>query len=114
METDYEKYRGKCKQMSEELCAKDVPLTLTKGWYHCPIWGAQEHWWCKKPDGTVVDPTANQFPSKGIGEYEEYVGILSCECCGIDVKEDDAYLVEHHVYCSYKCYGTDIGFGHLV
>ena len=111
---DYEKYRGKCKRFSEELCTQDVTLTLVKGWYHCPIWGAQEHWWCKKPDGTVVDPTAKQFPSKGIGEYEEYVGILCCEYCGTDVKEEDAYLVEHHVYCSYKCYGSDIGFGHLV
>ena len=110
METDYEKYRGKCKQMSEELCAKDVSLTLVKGWYHCPIWGEQEHWWCKKPDGTIVDPTVNQFPSKGLGEYQEYAGIVCCEYCGKEVKEEDAYFVEHHVYCSYKCYGHDVGF----
>ena len=68
--TDYEKYRGKCKQFSEELCAQDSSLSLVKGWYHCPIWGRQEHWWCKKPDGTIIDPTVNQFPSKGLGEYQ--------------------------------------------
>ena len=111
--TDYEKYRGKCKELSEELCTKDETLTLVKGWYHCPIWGPQEHWWCKKPDGTIVDPTAKQFPSKGIGEYEEYNGVLICEYCGTQVQEKDAYSVEHHVYCSYKCYGKDIGFGSL-
>lgn len=107
---DYEKYRGKCKLFSEELCQQDPTLILVRGWYWDAIWGRQEHWWCKKPDGTIVDPTKDQFPSKGLCLYEEYKGITECEYCGKSLPEEKAYFVDQHVYCSYECYGHDIGF----
>jgi len=101
--TDYEKYRGKCKEMSEELIAKDPSLTLVRGHYTCPIWGDQEHWWCTKADGTIVDPTAKQFPSKGHGVYTPFNGVCICEECGKEVLEENAIMMGRYPTCSGIC-----------
>jgi hypothetical protein len=37
--SNYELYRGKCKEMSEALCANDTSLTLVRGFYHDPFYG---------------------------------------------------------------------------
>lgn len=66
-ESDYIQFRGKCKEMSQELVKADPSLTLVRGHYHCPIWGKQAHWWVNDEDGNIIDPTARQFPSKGNG-----------------------------------------------
>lgn len=43
-----------------------------KGWAWCADQlGKRAHWWLVDPDGSIVDPTASQFPSNGIGEYVE-------------------------------------------
>jgi hypothetical protein len=110
METDYTKYRGKCLSVAKAMVADNPTLSLVRGWYHCPIWGKQEHWWCKTADGTIIDPTVLQFPSKGMGNYEEFAGAYTCEYCGKDIKEEEVYPVDQHVYCSYTCYGHDVGF----
>ena len=34
----YTKFRGKCKQMSEEAVAADPTLRLVRGHYFCPFW----------------------------------------------------------------------------
>ena len=60
--------------------------------------------------GVIVDPTKNQFPSKGVGDYIEFDGTVECEYCGKRVDEEDAYFVDHHCYCSGPCYGHDVGF----
>jgi hypothetical protein len=106
---DYLKFRGKCREMSEAACDADSSLTLVRGWYHCLVWGRQQHWWCRRADGSVYDPTAAQFPTQG-GEYEEFRGAVECEFCGKQVSEQDAYLVEHHVYCCGEHYAHDVGF----
>lgn len=109
--SDYGKFRGRCKELSQEAITADPTLRLVRGWYHCPLWGKQAHWWCVRPDGTVVDPTVSQFPTRGSGaEYEEFDGTFECEYCGKSVVEVDGYRVEHHFYCSYECYGHDVGF----
>jgi hypothetical protein len=109
--SDYLEFRGKCKEMSEQLVRDDPTLILVRGYYDCPTWGRQPHWWCKKPDGTIVDPTVRQFPTAGVGaDYEEYDGTVFCEYCGASVHEHDAYFVGHHVYCCDEHYGRDIGF----
>lgn len=109
--SDYTDLRGKCKELSEQEVKDDPSLTLVRGYYHCPIWGRQQHWWCKKPDGTIVDPSVKQFPTAGVGaDYEEYDGIVFCEYCSSSILEDDAYFVDHHVYCSDAHYARDIGF----
>lgn len=110
-QTDYLKYRGKCKELSEAECAKDETLRLVRGYYHCPMWGKQCHWWCVKPDGTIVDPSVNQFPTRGAAaDYEEYDGTIECEQCGKRVTEDDASVDGHHVFCSSECYARCVGF----
>lgn len=64
---------GKCSQVTEKM-VKDFPeLKRVRGHYYCPIWGARQHWWCVTSEGNIVDPTADQFPSKGVmGRYEEW------------------------------------------
>lgn len=97
------KLRGKCHELSKKLCEDDPTLQLVRGWYHCPIWGKQQHWWCKKKVGTIVDPTAAQFPSEGMGEYEEYAGIVTCAECGKELREKDAIPMGPHFCCSERC-----------
>src|ERR1700741_407442 len=74
-ENDYLKYRGKCKELSENAVKADSSLILCRGHYYDFLWGEQAHWWCKKKDGTIVDLTKDQFPSKGSGKYVEFNGI---------------------------------------
>lgn len=108
-QSDYAKYRGKCKEMSEALVAQDPSLTLVRGHYFCPSWGQQAHWWCKKPDGTIIDPTKDQFPSKGIGTYVEFDGVVHCSNCGKEGKEEDFEYESRYAFCSYECHGQFVG-----
>lgn len=62
-------------------------LKRVRGHYICPVWGEREHWWLVAPDGSIVDPTRDQFPSRGEFEYvelpadaEEPIGM--CANCG--------------------------------
>jgi len=106
---EYLKYRGKCKEISEAYIKKHPHCKLVKGWYNCPFWGPQEHYWIKDDKENIIDLTKNQFPSKGIGEYKEYDGYMPCEYCGKETKEENIYFVEHHTYCSSDCYVKDVG-----
>ena len=102
-ESDYLKYRGKCKEMSEALVEADPSMVLRRGHCVCPWWGEQAHWWCERADGTIVDPTKDQFPSKGAGEYVVFDGRLSCSECGKDVAEKDAIVHGRYAFCSGGC-----------
>ena len=102
-ESDYAKYRGKCKEFSEAAVAEDPTLTLVRGYYYCPITGKQQHWWCKRADGSIYDPTVKQFPSKGMGEYEEFDGWIECAMCGKSVHESEAHFNGNYACCSYTC-----------
>lgn len=106
---DYAQFRGKCREMAEAAVAADPTLTLVRGHYLCPFWGEQQHWWTTRPDGTVFDPTARQFPSKGAGVYVPFDGRVTCEECGKEMAEDEATIDGHHVFCSYTCYGRHVG-----
>jgi hypothetical protein len=101
----YALYRGKCRELAEAAVAADPTLTLVRGHYLCPVWGPQAHWWTTRPDGTVFDPTALQFPSKGTGEYVPFDGWHECEQCGTRVREEDAVIDPPHLFCSNTCYG---------
>lgn len=60
------------------VCAEATPVMLrafpelrrVRGHYVCPMGRRYPHWWCETSAGHVVDPTADQFPSLGYGEYE--------------------------------------------
>jgi hypothetical protein len=108
-QTNYQKYRGKCRELSQKACDEDPTLTLVRGWYHCPLWGKQQHWWCERPDNSILDPTKDQFPSKGTGEYQKFTGICECEHCGAEITEQGAFVSPNRrIYCNYTCYGNDI------
>lgn len=101
--SDYERFRGKCKELSEAACAADPSLRLARGHYRDAIWGEQEHWWCVRPDGSIHDPTKDQFPTKGNGEYVEFDGWCSCAECGRAIREEDAYMAGYYPCCSGSC-----------
>lgn len=110
MSDDYTKFRGKCKEMSDALCAADPTLTLVRGHYFCPVWNSDEpHWWCTKPDGTIVDPTAAQFGSKGYGIYTPFDGVVECSECGKETKEEDARFDSNYAFCSTVCHMRFVG-----
>ena len=112
---NYKKYRGKCKQYAEALCKEDSTLRLVRGFYHCPVWGTKEaHWWCAKPDGTIVDPTKDQFISKGNGTYEEFDGWIECDNCKAkfherELNKNGRCLDGRYAFCSTRCHGIFIG-----
>lgn len=102
--SDYSKYRGKCKELCAEAIQKDPSLRLVRGYYFCPIWNTEEqHWWTVKPDGTIHDPSAKQFPSKGCGIYTEFDGTVTCEECGKKIKEEDCIMQGPYPVCSTLC-----------
>lgn len=106
---DYLQYRGKCREMAEDLVRQHPDIRLVQGFYHCPLWGKQPHWWTKKEDGTIIDPSAAQFPSYGAGDYEEFNGKIQCEECGKEVTEEKAYIDGNHAFCSRECFGRYVG-----
>lgn len=98
--------RGKCKELSEAAVAADPTLTLVRGFYYCPVWGEQQHWWAQAQDGTIVDPTAAQFPSLGKGQYIPFDGTVHCANCDKSMEESSVeYADSHYAFCSYQCYG---------
>jgi hypothetical protein len=106
---NYLRYRGKCREMALDMVKKYPGLRLVRGFYHCPFWGKQAHWWAEDKNGNVIDPSAAQFPSNGAGEYEEFNGVIQCEECGKEVLEDDAYIDGNHAFCSGECFGRFVG-----
>lgn len=71
---DYLKYRGKCKEFCEAAIAKDSALALVRGHYFDFQWGEQPHWWTVRTDGTIYDPTKDQFPSRDLVNTLRSVG----------------------------------------
>lgn len=103
-ESNYTKYRGKCKEFCEKEIEKDPSLTLVRGYFECPFWGRQQHWWCIKPNGEIVDPTIKQFPHNGIGgTYVEFDGNCTCEQCGKVMPEEATIFVGRYPVCSNRC-----------
>lgn len=109
MNDDYDKYRGKCQEMSEAAVKADPTLTLVRGHYYCPFWGQQAHWWTVRRDGTIYDPTKDQFPSKGMGDYEPFDGTVECANCGKKVQESEARFYSRYAFCSSRCNSEFVG-----
>lgn len=110
IQEDYKTYRGRCRELSVQACAADPTLTLVRGHYLCPVWGTEEaHWWTTRPDGTIFDPSARQFPSNGRGIYTPFNGLLSCSNCGKEMEEKDADIDGNYAFCSFLCHGRFVG-----
>lgn len=74
-----------CKEVTERMAAAFPELRRVRGHYVCPSEGPQPHWWMVTPDGTVLDPTREQFTSPGQGVYEPHQGpepTGTCLNCG--------------------------------
>lgn len=108
-ESNYSKYRGKCKEFVDAMIAKDSTLKAVRGHYYDAQWGAQEHWWAIKPDGTIIDPTALQFLSKGKGVYKEFDGWTNCAECGKEIHEDEVHFMGNYTCCSLACCKSLVG-----
>jgi hypothetical protein len=109
-EEGYKKFRGKCRQYCDDALKADPSLTLVRGHYFCPIWNTEEaHWWTTRPDGSIFDPTAEQFPSKGAGIYTPFNGMVSCAECGKEIPESEADIEGNYAFCSNRCHGRFVG-----
>lgn len=110
MTEDYTKFRGKCKEMSEALVKEDPELRLVRGYYWDALWGKQGHWWCEDKAGNIIDPTKDQFPTKGEGAYTEFNGMVECAECSKEMKEEDCPSFHgNYAFCSVRCEGRFIG-----
>ena len=103
MTADYQQFRGRCKELAEAAVLQDPMLKLVRGHYYCYAYGEQPHWWCEKPDGTIVDPSARQFPSNGNGAYAPFNGTIECSNCGKEMQEKDAHFDSNYAFCSGVC-----------
>lgn len=110
MTTDYEKYRGKCKEYCQELAITNPSLEIVRGYFYEPFWREKEpHWWCKTPEGDIIDPTVKQFPSWQLALitpeffYEEFDGMCECAECGKVIPEEEARFDSRYAFCSTKC-----------
>lgn len=61
--------RGKCATATEEM-VKAFPELRRVGGFVDVEWGRDQHWWCVAPDGSIVDPTVEQFGLWPV-QYEE-------------------------------------------
>lgn len=110
MTNDYLKYRGKCKEFCEQALKDDPSLRLVRGFYYCPVWNKEEqHWWTERPDGTIFDPTKDQFGSRGTGTYREFDGTLPCAECGKIINELEIVHMGNYQVCSSKCAMSLVG-----
>jgi hypothetical protein len=83
---------GKCEALTQLMATAFPELRRVRGHYVCPLQGRLPHWWMVTPDGQIVDPTQDQFASKGAGSYQEFVGrepTGTCLNCGELVFGDD-------------------------
>ena len=92
---------GRCKEISQTMQSVFPELILIRGHYHCMIWGERQHWWLTTPNGEIIDPTADQFPTKGGGVYIPWIeGDLEptgkCLECG-------EYCYDGNPTCSETC-----------
>jgi hypothetical protein len=102
--SDYIQFRGRCKELSEAACKADPTLRLVRGHYFCPIYNTDEpHWWCVRADGTIEDPSKQQFPSNGFGIYTEFTGIIACAECGNESPEAECRIEGRYGFCSTAC-----------
>ena len=92
-----------CAHATRLMVLEFPELCRVRGHYRCSLWGERLHWWCKTPDGEILDPTKIQFPSHGAGDYlpwdessPEPTG--KCANCGV-------YVYGGDMFCDDACSG---------
>lgn len=85
--------RGACSEATKEMMAAFPELRRAGGFVQVQ-WGREQHWWCVAPDGSIVDPTVDQYGAVGVFDYEELdlddpktreiVPTGRCMECGLD------------------------------
>ena len=114
-EAYYQTFRGKCKRYCEAELQLDPTLTLVRGHIFVAAWPSepdQAHWWCRRADGTILDPTWRQFPfieAPPPELYTEFDGRVTCAECGKEMDEKDARTESNYAFCSSRCYGRFVG-----
>lgn len=97
---------GQCSEATKAMSEAFPELKRVRGHYICSIWGEREHWWLTTTsEGIIIDPTAQQFPSKGIEGLCEYVPwdeskkepTGKCPNCG-------GYSYDGQTTCSESCF----------
>ncbi len=99
---------GKCKEACTEMKESFPELVIVKGHVFC-AWGQRGHRWLVDEEGTILDPTAEQFPC--IFTYEEWqpgtpVRVGKCMECGDEIWEPLKSLDAdpgHRTVCSEAC-----------
>ncbi len=102
---------GRCREASAKMHEAFPELRIVKGHVYCQ-WGKRSHSWLQCDDGTVVDPTADQFGV--ILDYEEWnpgdeVRVGKCMECGENIwREVDTLSDPAHVerFCGTACENT--------
>lgn len=113
----YKTFRGQCKVLSDAAVKADPTLTLVRGHIFVPGWPSepeQAHWWCKRQDGTILDPSWEQFPfhsPPSAMSYTEFDGTFMCDNCGESFKEgaEDSSHESRYSFCSHRCHGKFVG-----
>lgn len=92
---------GRCKELTDAMKTSFPELRQVRGHYDCMVWGRRGHWWLLDEQGGIVDPSAEQFPTRGAGEYIEWQEGTKepsgkCVVCG-------GYCWDGNYFCSEKC-----------
>lgn len=95
---------GRCDDATVLMKQAFPDLVRVRGHFYDAAWGQRSHWWLMAPDGSIVDPTAVQFPSGGRGVYEPWIEgdaepTGKCPNCG-------EYVYDGGTVCSDAC-GND-------
>ena len=103
---------GACKDATAAMIVAFSELRRVNGHYFDHLWGEREHWWCVDVDGSIVDPTAKQFPSRGHGAYVELDPNAQtpsgmCPECGGYVYNGETFCSDGHaaIYMAYLATG---------
>jgi hypothetical protein len=92
---------GTCREATHAMVVFFPELRRARGFYDCWVWGERTHWWCVASDGSIVDPTAAQFPSRGLAPYREItdeseIPTGACLNCG-------GFVFGGQTFCSDAC-----------
>lgn len=103
---------GQCEDAAKAMAQEFPELTSVPGHVWAGPWGQRQHWWLTTADGTIVDPTATQFPVH-VDDliYEAFqpghsVVVGRCRECGDDIEKKLNSLdepIEIRDFCSSRC-----------